>query len=459
MKFEFNPELFDGFFESICIVNSDLVAVYVNPCFLDLLSFKNLSEVYKEKIPSFLNLIDFNWDQIRFQAKPETESITLKVRYKSNNVVGDAHIFWRQIKDNNGQDFIALSLKKVSNEAELIKLHHEEMNMKNMHIATLDEHIFQISIVKNILEKSTSSDDPLVMLRNVFSDLSQIFQIDYILYLQEEEENSAPILKTCGGPGRTDLRIARAHADKIVPELIMAKLSNTVLNDLYWISFETKDDLDLRRYFIFGKSQKFTAKDENLLGMLCEPLSLSLNNRELLKKAITDQMTDLYNHRYFKLRLDKEILAHENVNKKMGLLIIDVDYFKKVNDTYGHLIGDIVLTHVAHTLKKQFRVTDVPARYGGEEFAIILREVDESQVLTLAERLRQSIEAMEVVAPGLEKPLKITASIGVSVYPSHAKLPLDLIALADQCLYDAKRSGRNRCVMSSVPAITNKNAV
>lgn len=161
--------------------------------------------------------------------------------------------------------------------------------------------------------------------------------------------------------------------------------------------------------------------------------------------AVFDRLTGMYVRREFDARITREVDRAREKNQPMCLVMVDVDYFKRFNDTYGHLTGDAVLKLVGQTLKSDLRSTDFGARYGGEEFSIILPETVTSGAFLKAERLRQAIEKIRV--PYRDMPLGVTASFGVA-----ALAPGDgvetLVHRADQALYRAKESGRNRVVVS-----------
>ncbi|WNG47287.1 diguanylate cyclase [Archangium minus] len=162
------------------------------------------------------------------------------------------------------------------------------------------------------------------------------------------------------------------------------------------------------------------------------------------RMATTDGMTGLYNNRTFQAKAD-EMLAHSRrYGRKCSLILTDVDHFKSVNDTYGHLTGDQVLKGVARILKQQARDTDIVARYGGEEFAILMPETDAKGAKVIAERIREAIKA-EVFQTEMG-PLKVTLSLGIATAPDHGTEKLVLVEQADQCLYYAKRHGRNQSV-------------
>ena len=168
------------------------------------------------------------------------------------------------------------------------------------------------------------------------------------------------------------------------------------------------------------------------------------NMRDL---AIKDGLTGIYNHRYFQEQLDFFMEQTKRVNRKLALVMMDIDYFKKFNDTYGHQIGDTVLKAVSSVLTENVRSTDFVARYGGEEFVIILNNV-ELNVLETVEKLRKMIESENIFIKETGEKLSITASFGIAIFPDNADMKNDLIKKADNALYQAKERGRNNVVLS-----------
>lgn len=157
--------------------------------------------------------------------------------------------------------------------------------------------------------------------------------------------------------------------------------------------------------------------------------------------AITDGLTKVYNHRYFREALQKEFNRSKRLNKYLGLIMIDMDYFKTINDDYGHQTGDKVLEKVARTIQDNIRNIDTVARYGGEEFTVILPESNGRDCLETAERLRKKIEEIEILEDG--KTLKVTASLGVAIYPECADSESALVNAADSALLMVKNQGKN----------------
>jgi len=176
------------------------------------------------------------------------------------------------------------------------------------------------------------------------------------------------------------------------------------------------------------------------------------NNERLKHIGLTDALTGVHNRRYFDQRLREEVDRALRKGYALSCLLADVDHFKIVNDTHGHLIGDVVLREVAEQIKDQLRLSDAMARYGGEEFAVLLVQTDAATARTIAERIREAIASMPIRLPD-KRSLSVTLSIGVSTTKEEVRgadidaKARDLVDRADHALYAAKRAGRDR-VMS-----------
>jgi diguanylate cyclase (GGDEF)-like protein len=163
--------------------------------------------------------------------------------------------------------------------------------------------------------------------------------------------------------------------------------------------------------------------------------------------AVTDGLTGLFNHRTFQEKLSGEFRRMQRLAGPLSLLLIDIDFFKKINDAYGHPAGDEVLRGIAAVIRETIRNIDIPARYGGEEFAAILLGTNHEGARKMAERLRKTISEKTFSLDGKE--VVVTVSIGAATSPYDTGGREELVEKADQALYHAKRSGRNRCVLWS----------
>ncbi|MCK5243052.1 sensor domain-containing diguanylate cyclase [bacterium] len=200
---------------------------------------------------------------------------------------------------------------------------------------------------------------------------------------------------------------------------------------------------------ILGKKmsgEEFVQGEKDFINTLASMSALALRNARHYEQAITDAMTKLFLKRYFQLRLGDEIKRADRYHNKMTLMMADIDYFKRVNDTYGHTKGDEVLIAVAKVIKENFRDVDITARYGGEEFTCIMPEVSKEEALIPAERLRKAVEAIPFLLNGVN--VTVTISIGLAEYSGDAQTPLLLIEAADAALYRSKENGRNQITLA-----------
>jgi diguanylate cyclase (GGDEF)-like protein len=166
-------------------------------------------------------------------------------------------------------------------------------------------------------------------------------------------------------------------------------------------------------------------------------------NERLRDMAFKDGLTGLYNHRYFQDLMDSELSRAIRYKRPFSLIMLDLDHFKKINDKYGHPVGDLVLKEVSKTIKITVRDSDIAARYGGEEFAIVLPETELKGAAMTAERLRKAVEQLEIDTKGCR--IDVTVSVGVTCYhPTIEKIDKsEILAEADNALYNSKNKGRN----------------
>lgn len=191
-------------------------------------------------------------------------------------------------------------------------------------------------------------------------------------------------------------------------------------------------------FFIYPQI-RMTVREQGQLRAMTE--SLSVKSQNLQQAALTDGLTGMQNRRYFDDALKEYLDEFRKIEKPVGLMIIDLDHFKSVNDTHGHDVGDEVLKNVAKCLKDMTRYHDVVARLGGEEFAVVTPNMDMDSLAKLAERIRKSIAGMIVESANVR--LKVTASLGLAVW-DRKETQEQFVRRADMQLYQAKRSGRNR---------------
>lgn len=197
----------------------------------------------------------------------------------------------------------------------------------------------------------------------------------------------------------------------------------------------------------------FNAQDAQLLWIMSlvaeNLLTREHANEGLLRFAFTDYLTGLRTRGYFEQQLELEFKRSERKQQKFSLLMIDIDHFKQLNDTFGHHVGDQVLREIAAILMRDLREVDTVARYGGEEFVMILPETTEAGAVYVAQRLRRAVEQAQFLSDSPQAVQHLTISIGIAVFDRDAHFKRDLIEFADAALYAAKHAGRNRVICYS----------
>jgi diguanylate cyclase (GGDEF)-like protein len=192
------------------------------------------------------------------------------------------------------------------------------------------------------------------------------------------------------------------------------------------------------------KGKEFTEEDVEMLKAVADQAAVAVNKAQLWDMAVTDSLTGLYVRRYFMVKLQEEIHRAERYNKPLSIVMVDLDRFKKINDTYGHDAGDRALKTISQFFQRNIRDVDAIGRYGGEEFVMLIPDADKEAAFCLAERLRKELAKVK-----LEDLPPITISLGIATYPSDGTDIEELIKKADAAMYEAKQKGRNKAVKFS----------
>lgn len=199
-----------------------------------------------------------------------------------------------------------------------------------------------------------------------------------------------------------------------------------------------------------ARKNAFDAEDRQPLESvadICAAAIQNANNFDRMKQlAYVDGLTGIHNRRFFEMRIMEELERAARFQGRMSVIMVDIDNFKKLNDEFGHLLGDEILRSVSSILKQQLRKMDMVCRYGGDEFAILVPETTGENALRVAEKLRRQVETHEF--PGVPRP--VTISCGVADYPAHGTTRDEVVSAADHALYTAKQSGRNRAAPAGV---------
>lgn len=200
-----------------------------------------------------------------------------------------------------------------------------------------------------------------------------------------------------------------------------------------------------------GRVDQFGERDVQMLSIVARSAALALENAELHNKTeeltVIDELTETYNYRYFIKKLEEENRRVQRYGHQLSIIMVDIDWFKKLNDSYGHEAGNLVLKRLSDFIKICIRDVDIFCRYGGEEFVVILPQTGQKEALQIAERIRSRVEHGDI-SIDVKQSVRITVSVGVSSFPDNGASQEDLVSIADKALYQAKGEGRNLvCVM------------
>ena len=323
----------------------------------------------------------------------------------------------------------------------------------------------QLEAINAVAKKTTRVLDLDELLTIVCRVLLDWFRIDHVAVLLAEGEN---------------LRI-RAHEGRLTPTLAMGSTlspgaglgarsmhsgRSVIENDVkavegYIAGFaETQSEMCVP-LIIFGEKLGVLALDSarkdafvtddiqplESVADICAAAIQNAHNFDRMKQlAYVDGLTGIHNRRYFEMRLVEELERAARFQGRMSLIMLDIDHFKRMNDEFGHLLGDEMLRAVSSILKQQLRKMDMVCRYGGDEFAIVVPETAGESAMRVAEKLRRQVEAH--FFPGVPRP--VTISCGVADYPAHGVTRDEIVAAADSALYLAKQAGRNRVASASM---------
>ncbi|HLF86356.1 MAG TPA: diguanylate cyclase, partial [Nitrospiria bacterium] len=326
--------------------------------------------------------------------------------------------------------------------------------------------------LSSILEISTSLNtrlDLMHRLETMADKAKEILEYDYcfiVLIDERETHGTVKVARGHDGTGIIDKRfkITEGLLNIILKNRQCLMFSNIELGSKTMNIFPKEFNLSWKARSFIGipmmieeriigifmltsqKDNAFNAYDQHILSIICSHAAVSISDASLHAQvealATTDGLTGISNHRHFQERLNAEFERIARHPEPISLILIDLDHFKKINDNFGHPVGDIVLKKIAKILLNMTRKIDTVARYGGEEFVLLLLKTDKKQAIQMAERIRKTVETTKFEFDG--KKIPVTLSLGMAATPSDTKSKKELIELADKALYHSKHSGRNQ---------------
>jgi len=439
--------------EAIFMTDPDGVFTYINPHFKELYGY-DPEEIVGSKTPRILKSGEHS------QAEYE--------RYWSGLLDGKVTPvdFVNQTKDGELLHVEGTTNPIINEEGDILGFLAIQRDVTKEHRAkeALQDRVRELTFLNQLAETGVKTVDEDLLIRKATELMGKIFNPDYfgVMLIDEGEDHLSLHTSYQSEGGVEDINIplgegitghvAQTGESWYLPDItqepryISAELN---MRSELCVPLHTGDRVIGVINLESERVEAFKEADLNLLTTFADQLAIAIQRARLFERvqqlAITDGLTGLYNHRHFFALAEVEYARALRYQHPLGVIMLDVDHFKVVNDTYGHAVGDVVLKEIAQRLEKNCRAVDILARYGGEEFSLLLPETTLSAALGMGERLRLCIADQPI---GTEAgPLSVTVSLGVSALSEDTPDLSSLVNKADQALLLAKKAGRN-CVRS-----------
>jgi len=335
---------------------------------------------------------------------------------------------------NNAMDHYIESLKTM----ELARRIEETQKLERINILEID-------FLKSLQHMIGEAEEPAFVLKNAYALLKNFINFEYFgVLLTYGNEVNIQIYPKIG----SNRRLA-----EVITNILLKRMSQGAVNakttdagdDYQSIIVELSTANTAYGFAGLFRGSPFQVQEETTFSRFCSHIAVTLEKIRLFQEiktlSIHDGLTGIFNHTYIVNKLNEEIERAKRYHSDLSVMLFDLDNFKDVNDTYGHLAGDSVLQKLAELFTKKLRTIDIVGRYGGEEFLVILPETDLERAYVVGERLRAGVEQEEFIYE--EHRIKLTVSGGISLY-QQGHIANDLIKIADNNLYKAKREGKNR---------------
>ncbi|STX51846.1 sensor histidine kinase [Legionella busanensis] len=421
----------------------------------------SLQDAFSEAIENKENLVQTWKESLREDNTLKTVKVTVDDEERIYEI--SVNLIYNEKNEFNGAvQSVRNITKRVQDHIEL----QESYKKLEQGMEALEDKNKQITLLVEMSDimLASNSQEELSEVMSKYSARLLNFASGY-LYVMHPSKNYLEIISRWGEPTSQDttfvpeqcwaIRLGRKHhvSSSNRSELICShiKISNPEQNAFLCVPLMAQNDIYGLLYLELVRNGA-DILDENhklLINAFAELAALALANvrlRENLRyQSIRDPLTGLYNRRYLEDFLFKHVHQAERAKTTFSVLMLDLDHFKKINDSYGHDAGDAVLKELGRILQGIIRIGDIAARYGGEEFVVAFYDIDHKTTLTRAESIRQAVLRLQV-RYGAQQVGPITVSIGVAMYPGDGRTPTELVEAADKALYTAKHNGRNQII-------------
>ncbi|MGQ3889011.1 diguanylate cyclase [Legionella sp. CNM-1927-20] len=421
----------------------------------------SLEEAFSESIETKDNVARVWRETLHEDNTVKTIKVTINDEERTYEI--SANLIYSEKNEFNGAVQIVRDITKRIQEHTELQLSYEKLEQGMQALEEKNKQITLLVEMSDIMLASNSQDE-LSEVMSKYSARLLDFASGY-LYVMHPSKNYLEIISRWGVPTTQEMsfvpeqcwaiRLGRKHHVSSCnrSELVCnhIKITNPEKNAFLCVPLMAQNDIYGLLYLelIRNGTEVLDENHKLLINAFAELAALALANvrlRENLRhQSIRDPLTGLYNRRYLEDFLFKSVHQAARSKSTFSILILDLDHFKKINDTYGHDAGDAVLKELGRILQGIIRIGDIAARYGGEEFVVAFYNIDHETTLTRAESIRQAVLRLQV-RYGAQQVGPITVSIGVAMYPVDGRTPTELIESADKALYAAKHKGRNQII-------------
>lgn len=446
--------MLEHLFDAVAVIDRNRIIHYANRRFRNLAQIADLESLSSAQLDISLcvELPQSCWDDLQETLHPEAPRVqSVAFTFNKNGFKGFAQVFLDAIPSDpldKGELYLYV-LRDITFEIQS----RTQLDQNERLIAELRHRHSEAQFLWRLLTETPIYLEPSALLATIVKKLKEELGFEEACFLTiPDDPNGKP------EPILHDLRVGsrlRSVAQSLLPTLQKKKARNEVFAEefegygKFWVtSFRPKLE---KPFFLLARSET-SERDANrrpLLEPLAAQITSWLDNRSVYLSSITDSLTGLFNRRHFDSLFAVECLLARERQLVMTLILIDIDFFKKINDSFGHQVGDLVLKVAAKTLKAVLRTTDITARVGGEEFAALLFDTNPEDALIAAEKVRKAIAETPIPMVGFNQNIHITVSLGVAGFIAAKDTAESVYGAADAALYKAKDSGRNCTVLSN----------